>query len=349
LKKDGLHMQSPCENITLGDKNTKTPIFYKPWELFLFLQICLSKKQTKVLHANLFSALCGLRLKETTRITHDQVNHLRPDVYVRVEQGKTSKRRRINRPWSFFTWMKSVDYKFDGDGTNKKPIATKYSVEDASQYNRKIASVVTKHLPNSQEFSMGQNMCRQSFAAHHFALHKNKPLLVELMGNSSEVLETNYDGLATPEEAEIYFSLMPAMRYPFALQRINELQEKFSNEFEEIRELEKEYETKIAKEGKVVFVDTKKYNREFLLLHGRGVEKNLAEEAAIENATVNTVPENVMRALSWKESGKQFLGWDITNDAQTMGVTKSKIYLEENLGVCMEELHHSLIDVLSKK
>ena len=168
------------------------------------------------------------------------------------------------------------------------------------------------------------------------------------MGNSSEILNTNYDGLATQEEAEIYFSLMPAMRYPYALEVINKTLEIAGNVFEELKNLEEEYSIANIPDTKPFFYDSRIYNREFLKHHAQGKDKNTSEKEALETARVKTLSTKIVSALGWRERGKHYLGWDPTDDSKTVGVTKAKIYLEEKLEMKLDLFHHITIRYLSE-
>jgi site-specific recombinase XerC len=60
--------------------------------------------------------------------------------------------------------------------------------------------------------SMGHDFPRHSFATFHIALHGDRNLLETAMGHTvgSKVLETAYRGLATREDAERYWAIMPS-------------------------------------------------------------------------------------------------------------------------------------------
>jgi len=59
-----------------------------------------------------------------------------------------------------------------------------------------------------------QDFARHSFASHHFALHKNRPLLEAIMGHSfrSSVLEAHYKRPVRIADAQRYFSILPCAR-----------------------------------------------------------------------------------------------------------------------------------------
>lgn len=61
----------------------------------------------------------------------------------------------------------------------------------------------------SEGIEWSPDVMRHTFATYHYAMHQNAALTAAQMGNSTDVLMTHYRGLATKEEAERFWSIMP--------------------------------------------------------------------------------------------------------------------------------------------
>ena len=348
LNNEGLTMPNPCEKISLGESVAKTPSFYEPWEMYLFLQTCALAKKTKVLHANFMAAYMGIRLEETTRITVEQLQGYQKEFYVRVDKTKTKKRRKIVKPFNYWPWMRTVGWEARKRNPTEK-IATLYSIEDGSAAIRKICSEVEFPTSKTRKFTRKQNLCRQSFACYHFSYFEDKTILVDLMGNSKDTLEKNYDGLDEKKYAKYFWHLIPSKLYKEAVLYSNKIQSRHEKALIEYKKLAEENKPRRLQNKKWVFIDMKKLRREQLQAADSGILSNEARDELFEKSKIQNVSEEINKIAEVVNMNHFHFGWDITDDSKTVKVLQTKNHLEQKFGCSLEELDQKIIEYLSKK
>jgi integrase len=133
---------------------------------------------------------CGLRVAEAIRTTMQDIKLDRktPIVVVRGQAAKLRNKRNVELRPNAVAWLRAAL-----DAGCQVPVA------EPTFFNNR-----NKLLPKT-----GANAMRHSFCSYHVAEFSNKNLTAHLAGNSPEVIATNYLELVDPEDAEMFWSLMP--------------------------------------------------------------------------------------------------------------------------------------------
>ena len=137
----------------------------------------------------------GLRIEESIDLDWEDLDlTVFGYVDVKVETAKTSRRRTLILSELALGWLARIPRKYK----NGK-IATYYNIQENAAEVKKICK--SKY----PEFRINRNMARQAFSANHFAKFRDIQKLRMLMGNSPNVIETNYNGLVKTPGLEIFY------------------------------------------------------------------------------------------------------------------------------------------------
>ena|GEM_PF-1788192 len=205
LTKNNYPNVNPVKNVELPDKHGDEPkAFYRAFEVWLFLDLCLSNKKHTLLGGAILSALCGGRLQESTRVRFSQIKRKQGLIVYHAKEAKTKQRRCVYGSAVAFEWLKQVKRKND-----QTTISSAHAVKVIqTDIKKRVEDFLKSH---GSAATKGQNLLRQAFEAHAF-YHFNHDLraIAEVSGNSPETLKKDYNGcLDDAGDAEIYFNLYP--------------------------------------------------------------------------------------------------------------------------------------------
>ena len=119
-------------------------------------------------------------------------------IRVRPETSKTRRARLVEVSDNLATWLLKY-YRARGP-VSSSPVTLKRHRMDVMEA---LTPKIRKWIPDWP---------RHTYATMHFAQHQNRDKLAAQMGHTgaSGVLEKHYKGLATPEQAERYWAILPA-------------------------------------------------------------------------------------------------------------------------------------------
>jgi hypothetical protein len=140
------------------------------------------------------AGLAGMRFKEITRMTFEEVFR-RPD-YIEIKAGeaKTRRRRLIDVCPALAAWLQPCR----GRSGPVWPKGYDMLHEDFAA------------LRESLEIPKRRNGLRHAFITAHYAAHSNEGLTARQAGNSPAMVHQHYNGLWTKAEGEAWFAVVPA-------------------------------------------------------------------------------------------------------------------------------------------
>ena len=148
---------------------------------------------------------CGIRREEVLRLNWEDIWRCKGHVEISAEKAKTKERRLIPRFNALEAWL--------------------------NPYRSKVGRVwkrsnnVFGHAQNDLYKQMGvsgDNVLRDAFATYRMAELQNEAQVAYEMGNSPRMIFKSYRELATPAEAERWFSVAPDQRCKKIIQIGNE-------------------------------------------------------------------------------------------------------------------------------
>ena len=231
LAKNNYPTINPAKRVELPDNVSKGPkVFYHAYEVWLFLDLCLSLNKHKLLASSILSAFCGGRMRESTRIKFNQIKWTQGLMVYYANQSKTKQRRCLYGNDVGMEWLRLVKRKNDD-----QVISSNYSIRKTlTELKKKVAHFIETR---GGKASQGQNLLRQAFEAHayyHFGFDLRA--IAEVSGNSPETLKASYNGcLDEPKDADIYFNLFPRTTLVDGYQKALELDLWQSNHLDGIK------------------------------------------------------------------------------------------------------------------
>jgi site-specific recombinase XerC len=232
LRKNGFANLNPASEIELPKTAAKEKVFYQPWEVWLYLDTCLQNKKFSLLGGAAIAAFFGGRLRETTRVSWDQVDFDSKRITYFAAQAKTRTRRILYRTKVGFSWIQLAKEK------NKKSNITSLHASEkiAPKIKKAISRWVKLKWPNSsnneyfrkwhQEALDHQNYLRQAFEAHaYIKFNYDIKTLSEVSGNSEETIKQSYNGIVKHDDnATAYFNLYPREAFTEGLKLAKDLE-----------------------------------------------------------------------------------------------------------------------------
>lgn len=212
LRKNGFANLNPASEIELPKTAAKEKVFYQPWEVWLYLDTCLQNKKFTLLGGAAIAAFFGGRLRETTRVSWDQVNFEAKRITYFAAQAKTRTRRILYRTKVGFSWIKLAKENNRKSNITSLHASEKIAPEIKQAISRWAKSSGKKAIAKWQgEDLHHQNYLRQAFEAHaYIKFNYDLRSLAEVSGNSEETIRQNYNGIVDPEDnATYYFNLYP--------------------------------------------------------------------------------------------------------------------------------------------
>ena len=165
-------------------------------KLFRYLEDHRDEMPTDLAHA-ILSFFCGMRQVEIARISEgpESVVINLEERFIRIIKVKGSTRgfkpRTFTIPDLAIQWMKSFDFMSAVVKPNSK---FRYHLVDAA---RRAGADITS------------NAGRHTFITFYSAVFKNQVDLTKIVGNSEDVRDGAYDGLATEAEGRRFFAITP--------------------------------------------------------------------------------------------------------------------------------------------
>jgi integrase len=140
------------------------------------------------------AGLCGIRIKEITRLNFEDVWRIPEHVEIKAFKSKTRSRRLVTICEALGQWL-------EGYRECKGPVWPKgYDMlhEDFGAMRTEL------------EIKDRRNGLRHSFISAHFAAHSDENLTAAIAGNTPAVIHKHYKGLMTKSEGENWFAIKPA-------------------------------------------------------------------------------------------------------------------------------------------
>jgi len=137
----------------------------------------------------------GLRSSEAERLSYGEIQRSRGIILINPEVSKCRQSRYIEMEDNLIAWL---DATWDASITDDMLVGRR----EFDQYRKSLVAMV-----DGLEWS--SNITRHSFSTYHCAKYGNVSKTTSMMGNSSSVLFKHYRNLATREEGEEYFGIMP--------------------------------------------------------------------------------------------------------------------------------------------
>jgi integrase len=140
------------------------------------------------------AGLAGMRFKEITRMTFEEVFHRPEYIEVKAGEAKTRSRRLIDVCPALTAWLQPCR----GRTGPVWPKGYDMLHEDFAA------------LRESLEIPKRRNGLRHAFITAHYAAHSNEGLTARQAGNSPAMVHQHYNGLWTKAEGEAWFAVAPA-------------------------------------------------------------------------------------------------------------------------------------------
>jgi integrase len=186
-RKRGWIKENPCDFIEKPKVDYKMPRFMPVVDAERLLRLAAEVDPFLAMIPAL-GLFAGLRPEEMTKLApSDIVLGSRAVIIIRPEVSKVRRSRIIGMSTNLQEWLAASS------------LAGSFA-QECARFQKWRKSVKVSWSPD---------IMRHTFATHHYALHQNAALTCAEMGNSSDVMFKHYRGLATKEEAEKYFSIMP--------------------------------------------------------------------------------------------------------------------------------------------
>lgn len=188
IKRGWIH-KSPMEGITMPKVDHKAIEFMRAGDVERFLHSFAHRypKQSYIAAIGFFT---GMRTSELMQIHNGCYSQAGLSIAVTSQMAKTRQQRFIPMSGNLIQWWK---------------------VNDATDlYAAKLGfEICRRSVCASLKLDWPANCMRHTFATYHYAMHQNAALTCAQMGNSHDVMMTHYRGLASREEAEKFWSIVP--------------------------------------------------------------------------------------------------------------------------------------------
>ena len=193
-----------ADSMTTETTGTTELDFYRAEELQAMLNRAAktpnpdSQNFSELLPIVALGGLAGLRLEEILRLDWSDVWRVKNHIEITAQKAKTRSRRLVEMCPALASWLAPFSDKTGR--VFKKSHDTFHSLfvslRESTELSRKIPA--------------RRNGLRHAFCTFHYALHANENLTSQQAGNSPAMIHQHYKGLATKEEAEKWFAVMPA-------------------------------------------------------------------------------------------------------------------------------------------
>ncbi len=186
------HSEKHAAELTDRVKEKPSAIgIYTPGEISRILQTAPEDMRASIA----IGAFAGLRSAEIFRLVWTDIKLARGHILVAAEKAKTAQRRLVPISENLAAWLTPL-VKDEGR------VCPNYM--NLTNLTRRVSEICKAAGVPSR-----YNGLRHSFATYRLALVQSANQVALEMGNSPRKLFTNYIELATPEEAQEWFSVMP--------------------------------------------------------------------------------------------------------------------------------------------
>ena len=161
---------------------------------------CLSEPAASSMRAYLaLAAFAGIRPEEIHRLDWRDVNLQENVVYISKAASKTNDDREVPILPNCRTWLMTCTERTG-------PVAPSTSLTSRLLKLREACGIQTWRKPGAP---WPHDVLRHTFGSSWLAIHKNRPLLAEIMGNSVNIITRHYKRTLSVAQAEALFSIMP--------------------------------------------------------------------------------------------------------------------------------------------
>lgn len=183
----------------------KDPQTLSPEDLSTILEACLREGKKDAARYIAFGAFTGIRKSELLRLRW--VNIRSGNVILESSITKTNRRRLVPIRPNLSYWIEATG----GRGPFEVPICP---VNDIT--------VSIKNILDDTGIEWKDNCLRHGFITYSIAKGDPAHLIAEQAGHSQDEMQSSYKALATPEEGEAWFSIVPPKEFLPKLQNKNE-------------------------------------------------------------------------------------------------------------------------------
>jgi integrase len=185
------------------------PSLLTPKEARRLLEGALRHPKLDLLGTVVLGLLCGIRVGELQRLDWDLVKLDTDNPFVTIPATMAKKRsiRNVEIPQNALRWLSLVP--------KRSGLIIKVNNDEAYRlkFNRllQLSGFGKKSSSGDWESDWKTNAMRHSFGSYHYALHGNPLETSRQLGHKSsdQVLFDHYRALATKEQGEAFFSIVP--------------------------------------------------------------------------------------------------------------------------------------------
>ena len=206
VKRDYLtttHRLLEADSLKTETADTSELDFYRPEELQAMLNRAANKPVPKsqdlseLLPLVALGGLAGLRLEEILRLEWSDVWRVKGHIEITAQKAKTRSRRLVEICPALAAWLAPYSKK------TGKVFCKSHDTFHELFVNLRESTKLPRKIPARR------NGLRHAFCTYHYALHANENLTSQQAGNSPAMIHQHYKGLATKNEAEKWFAVMP--------------------------------------------------------------------------------------------------------------------------------------------
>jgi integrase len=209
--------ESPLERLTdsdrkelIGNSNSESqPSILSLEESKRLLESALAHSELDLLGPVVLGLFCGIRIEELKRLNWANVRDQedRPFVTISAEMAKKRRIRNIDIPKVALKWLSLIKVR---EGVVARG---KHHDDYRRRFNQLLQSGGFGHTDEKGKWvsDWETNAMRHSFGSYHYALHGNPLETSRQLGHKSndQVLFDHYRALATKEQGEAFFSIVP--------------------------------------------------------------------------------------------------------------------------------------------
>ena len=147
------------------------------------------------------AAFAGVRPEEITRLHWDSIDLTQSLVYIPKSVSKTRDDREVPITENCRAWLLTCSNR-TGAMQPQSSFVTRFL---------KIRTFCGIETWKKQGTPWPHDVLRHTFASSWLAIHKNRPLLAEIMGNSVAIITRHYKRTLSPAQAQALFDIMPPL------------------------------------------------------------------------------------------------------------------------------------------
>lgn len=210
LKRERLVEYNPCEAVEEPTIPEKDRTILTPRQAFDLFRVNSELPVTGPLAVEAFG---GLRFTSAARLTLEHIKGTLRGLEMPAPLHKTRKRKfRQGHPLNLWTWVDAAPAESWGY------VLSTYNLAKRAAFVRaRLKPPVSESVEEREKIRGMRNVLRYSFASYLMALTNNGPLVARLMQHKHTSTTEIYEGVATREDAVLYFSITrAAVQLPWA-------------------------------------------------------------------------------------------------------------------------------------